>query len=695
MPLLFSLLFNDFSAWLLIPCLLGGFALAWLFYQKSNIERKNLKISLLILRAVLLSLLAFLLLSPFLKLTQNHLEKPIIIIAQDASSSVAQAAAPGFDSVKYHQDLEALSRKLGRDAEVKVFHFGDGVASGFDFKQDARQTDFSQLFQEVKNQFANRNIGAMILSSDGIMNRGANPINDLAQQAFPIYTIALGDTIPKKDLILAHVNYNNLVYLGNEHQLEITVSANKAKGISSRLTVKTNDGQTQNQAFTVNTDDFSKVFTINLEARKKGVQKIEIGIEPVKDELSTQNNHQTIFLNVLDGREKVLIVADAPHPDIAALKEAIENNKNYEVKLAFPDQLPTSVQDFGLVIFHNLPSAAHPIRDFLSKTQQKSRWFIVGTQTLGSALNQNQNLLNINTPNSATQDYSPQLNPSFYAFSLSDAAQSGLQNLAPLTAPFGNYSFKNSGVVLFNQKVGNVNTSAPLLSFGDDSGVKTAILTGEGIWRWRLEDFAKNNNHDAVDELISKTVQYLNAKDDKRKFRVYPAKDRFAENEHVILNAELYNDAYELNNAPDVTIDLQGKSGKKYSFLFSRLGNSYQLDAGFLPSDEYSFIAKTSLGKNNYTAAGDFLVEEIHAEAMQTTANHQFLYHLSKQSGGQMVMPNQINSLENLILRNEKFKTISYEENSYESLINLKWVFAILMLLLSLEWFLRKRNGAI
>lgn len=695
MPLLFSLLFNDWSASWMLPCIVFGFALAWLFYQKSEIEDKRLRLLLLISRGVLLSLLTFLLLSPFIKTSQKRLEKPIIIIAQDASSSIAQSTSPGFDSVKYHQDLKVLAKQLEKNAEVKVLHFGDEVNAGFDFKQDARQTDFSQLFNEVKNQFANRNIGAMILSSDGIMNRGANPINDLSQQTYPIYSIALGDTIPKKDLILAHVNYNNLVYLGNEHQLEITISANKAKGVSSRLTVKTNDGQTQTQAFKIDADDFQKTFTINLEARKKGVQKIEIGVEPVKDEISTQNNHQTVFVNVLDGREKVLIVADAPHPDIAALKEAIENNKNYEVKLAFPDQIPESVQDDGLIIFHNLPSVAHPISNFLAKTRQKSRWFIVGTQTLGSSLNQDQNLLNINIPNGATQDYSPQLNPNFYAFSLSDAAKNGLQNLAPLTAPFGNYSFKNAGIVLFNQKIGNVDTSAPMLSFGDDSGVKTAILTGEGIWRWRLEDFAKNNNHDAVDELISKTVQYLNAKDDKRKFRVYPAKDRFAENEHVILNAELYNDAYELNNQPDVSIDLQGKSGKKYSFLFSRVGNSYQLDAGFLPSDEYSFSAKASLGKNNYTASGDFLVEEIHAEAMQTTANHQFLYNLSKQSGGQMVMPNQINSLKNMIPKNEKFKTISYEENSYESLINLKWVFVILMILLSLEWFLRKRNGAI
>jgi hypothetical protein len=270
-----------------------------------------------------------------------------------------------------------------------------------------------------------------------------------------------------------------------------------------------------------------------------------------------------------------------------------------------------------------------------------------------------------------------------------------LQNLAPLVAPFGNYSLKSAGIVLFNQKVGNVATPAPLLSFGDDRGAKIAILTGEGIWRWRLEDFAKNDNHDAVDELISKSVQYLNAKDDQRKFRVYPTKDRFAENEHIILNAELYNDAYELNNQPDVSIDIQSKSGKKYSYLFSRVGQSYQLDAGFLPSDEYSFSAKAVLGKNSYAAKGEFLIEELNAELMQTTANHQLLYNMALQSGGKMVMPDQINSLKDLIPKNEKVKTISYEEHSYENIINLKWIFVILMLLLSVEWFLRKRNGAI
>jgi hypothetical protein len=695
MPLLFSLLFNDLSAWWLIPCLFLGFGLAFIFYQKSTLADKNLKWSLFSLRGILISLLAFLLLSPLVKLTQKQLEKPLIIIAQDASASIKNATHDPFDSVAYHRDLENLAKSLGDNIEVKVLNFGDEVKEGFDFKQTEKQTDFSALLHYIQEQYGDRNIGALILSSDGIINRGANPVNQISQIKYPIYSIALGDTIPKRDLILAQVNYNNLVYLGNDHQLEIEIQANKANGTKSQWVVKTNDGQTQAQYFTVNGDEWQQKFNIHLEARKKGIQKIEVQVVPVKNEFSIQNNRQTIFVNVLDGREKVLILADAPHPDIAALKEAIENNKNYEVKVAFADDLPTNFQDYGLIVFHSLPSINHPITSFLSQTRQKSRWFIVGTNTNISALSQIQGLLNINVSGNAMQDYLSQLHKDFYAFSLSDEAKERLQNLAPLVAPFGNYSLKSAGIVLFNQKVGNVATPAPLLSFGDDRGAKIAILTGEGIWRWRLEDFAKNDNHDAVDELISKSVQYLNAKDDQRKFRVYPTKDRFAENEHIILNAELYNDAYELNNQPDVSIDIQSKSGKKYSYLFSRVGQSYQLDAGFLPSDEYSFSAKAVLGKNSYAAKGEFLIEELNAELMQTTANHQLLYNMAIQSGGKMVMPDQINSLKDLIPKNEKVKTISYEEHSYENIINLKWIFVILMLLLSVEWFLRKRNGAI
>jgi hypothetical protein len=694
MPLLFSLLFNDLSAWFIIPCLLLGFGFAWLLYQKSSLENKNLRYILFAARFFIVSILSFLLLSPLLKSIKQRLEKPLIIIAQDASSSITFAEDKNFDSLKYHQDFKKLASDLSESYEVKTLNFGDGVNNDFNFKQNQKQTDFSQLFNYIKEQYPNQNIGALIFASDGIYNRGSNPISDVKKALFPVYTISLGDTIPKKDLIVSPINYNNLVYLGNDHEIEIPVSAFMAKGLNSTLKIMSNDGQSKNITINIDKDNWNKTFKINLETKKKGIQKIVIQATAIKDELTTENNTQTIFVEVLDGKEKILILADAPHPDISAIKQAIESNKNYEVKVAFADNLPKDIKDYGLIVFHNLPSINHPINQVFDQISQKSKWFIIGSQTNTSALSQKQNLLNV-SGNNASQDYLASLNQEFTAFSLTEESKKYLNTLAPLSAPYGNYSLKNAGLVLFNQQIGNIITNAPLLAFGNDGGIKTAILTGEGIWRWRLEDYEKNNNHIAFDELISKSVQYLSAKDDQRKFRVYATKNSFADNEQVILNAELYDDAYNLNNQPDVSIDLRSKSGKKYSFQFSKIGKSYQLNAGFLPADEYTFEAKTKLGRNQFSANGQFLVEQLNVELMQTTANHQLLYNMANASGGQMVESKNLLSLVDLIPKNEKVKTISYEEKSYSALINLKWIFVLIMLLLSIEWFLRKRNGAI
>jgi hypothetical protein len=221
------------------------------------------------------------------------------------------------------------------------------------------------------------------------------------------------------------------------------------------------------------------------------------------------------------------------------------------------------------------------------------------------------------------------------------------------------------------------------------------VLTGEGLWRWQLAEYREFGNHHAVEELLSQTVQYLTANANRQRFRVYASKNVFDEGENVLLNAELYNDALELINAPDVKINLKSQAGKNYSFLFTRSGQSYQLNAGTLPVGEYIYTATTSNGKQAFTANGQLTVKQLNLETRQSTANHQLLRTIATQSGGQMLLPSQINKLADLIRKNENIKTVVYEDKRYSDLIDVKWVFVLILLLLSAEWFLRKREGEI
>jgi hypothetical protein len=65
------------------------------------------------------------------------------------------------------------------------------------------------------------------------------------------------------------------------------------------------------------------------------------------------------------------------------------------------------------------------------------------------------------------------------------------------------------------------------------------------------------------------------------------------------------------------------------------------------------------------------------------------------QSGGQLFYKNQLAELEKAIEQNENIKPVIYKQNEVKELLNLKWIFFVILGLLSLEWFIRKWNGFI
>lgn len=696
MPLLFQLQFSINTFFWLLSCIALGIGYAFLLYGVPSRAEGSTRRILFGLRAVLVAFLAFLLFAPEIKIAKTILEKPVIILAQDNSASIGISEPRNFNSEKYAADLMALNDKLSADYEVKTFSFGNDIKTGLSFNYDNKLTDIDALFKMVNDQFAVKNIGAVIVATDGIYNHGGNPLYESQNLKAPLYTIALGDTIPKRDLLIANVNYNNIVYLDNQFQIEITVEAYQSTGASTVLTVSDRAGRIFSKPLTINSGEYRVTVPVTILASKKGPQKYTISLAPIPSELSKANNTQTIFVDVVDGKQKVLIVANSPNPDLTALKQSIETNKNYEVKIDLIDDFKNEdLSQAGLVIMHQLPSITNKADNLLKAAAGKPVWFILGAQSNISYFSSIQNGLNIVAAGTNSQEALAVVKNDFYGFTLTDNTKNRLQGFAPLTTMFGNYAPKGPASVLLSQKIGRVETDKPLLLFADEPDRKIGVLAGEGIWKWRLEDFLENENHEAVDELLVKTVQYLSSRNDKRKFRVYPARSTFDENEHVILNAELYNDSYELVNTPDVQVVLKGSNQKNYTFQFSRTNSAYTLDAGLLPSGEYSFTATTQLGKDKPTATGQFVINQQQAELQQTTANHQLLYSMSKQNGGKLVYPDELSSLADLIHANETIKTVSYEERRYEDMINIKLIFFILLGLISVEWFTRKRTGEV
>jgi hypothetical protein len=689
------------APFLLLCALLGlGYA-ALLYYRDTTFREQNPRLSLWLgaLRWLVVTLLSAMLLSPVLKSLLTETKKPVVVLAQDQSQSVG-AALQGDARAQYQQQWQTLRSALGDDYEVHELSFGDEVREGVDFSFPDKVTNLSELMRSVYDLYGGQNLGAIVLSSDGIYNEGSNPAYTDAQLSAPVYTVALGDTTPKRDLLIKRVFHNKIAYLGDKFTIQIDVAATNAAGAGTALTVSKVDGDQvralQTIPLSIGGNDFFTTREVEIEATQPGVAQYLISVGRIAGEASTANNAREIFVDVLDARQKILLLANAPHPDLSSLKQSLEANRNYQVFVAYIGESGLDVSKFDFVVLHNLPSEGNDIASLLENLNAKRvpRLFIAGLQTGYAALNRAQNLVSMQITARQTDDVQGKVEPRFTAFTIDPRTAQELPKFNPVTSAFGNFAASPGAQVLLWKRIGRIDTDQPLLAVGETNGIRTGIFLAENLWKWRLFDYLQHQNHEVFDEVFGKTVQYLTLKEDKRKFRVTLAQNIFNENESVVFGAELYNESYELVNEPDVAMAVRNRDGKEYNFTFTKTGNAYTLNAGILPVGNYTFRASTTFNGQTLTYDGRFSVRPIELELFETTANHAVLRQLSTAFGGEMVYAADMASIADKIRNNQTVKPVIYSTTKTNPLINLKWIFVLLATLLAVEWFLRRYFGA-
>ena len=187
-------------------------------------------------------------------------------------------------------------------------------------------------------------------------------------------------------------------------------------------------------------------------------------------------------------------------------------------------------------------------------------------------------------------------------------------------------------------------------------------------------------------------VQYISIKEDKSNFRINHKK-KFLENEEVLLDAELYNDSYELFNKSEVSFKLSNEKGKVFNYLFEPINDRYHLNAGFLVPGTYSYVAKTTVGSKQLEKKGKFVVEEMNLEGISTKADVFVMKQLASSTGGDFYFVNETSKMINTILAREDIKPVEHSSVELKELIHQKWLFFLIIVLLSVEWVVRKRYG--
>ncbi|MEM6396457.1 MAG: vWA domain-containing protein [Bacteroidota bacterium] len=690
-----------FPAWYLLLCALAGLGVALLLYYRSNTfaEQPSWRSLLMgILRWLGFSLIAALLLSPLLRYLQTDEQEPVVVLLQDVSESVGLST----DTTTYRQLFSDFRRSISQDYRVVSYTFADRIEESEDLTFDQKRTNLSEALDEISDLYANQNVGAVILATDGIYNEGANPVYRPIQLQAPIYTIGLGDTTRRRDLLIKQVYHNRIAYLNDAFSIQIDLAARNAAGSRTRLSVsrvgETGRQELHTENIEIDDNDFFNTREVIIEADRAGVQRYRISLSGIGDEVSTSNNSRDIFVDVLDARQKILLLASAPHPDLSAMKQALLGGNNNEVEVVYAEAFDGTATDYDLVVLHQLPNARFPLNGLIGQANQAAQpiWFVAGANSDYNILGRSQSLLSVSPNVNTANEVSPLVSTDFSLFNISDELRRSLSQFPPVETAFGEFQAGPGANTLLRQRIGRVDTEYPLLVVGEEQGARRAVLAGTGIWRWRLFDYLENEDHLRFDELISQVTQYLSVTDDKRRFRVNQPTNLFDENEPITFDAELYNANYELVNEPDVTITVSrtGEGGSDYNYTFSRVGNAYRLDAGILPAGNYRYRAEVNTGTEALDYNGQFSIRPVEVERYALEADHGMLRLLSERYGGDFLLPNALPELPQQLEARGTVKPVQYSTVTTRSVVNLKWIFFLLLGILTGEWVLRRYFGA-
>ena len=682
--------------WFVLLCLLVGAAYAAILYYKSKdserfVEYKWVQILLPILRFLLGSLLAFLLLGPMLKYAGFITQKPIIAVVVDDSKSMIQSGETLETISKQVADLQT---KLSEKYQVDLISYSNvpQFTTVDKFTATGSETNISQALRYANEQYVNQNLGGVVLLTDGIYNGGSNPSFVAENYKVPIYTIGVGDTTVYADIGVNNVSHNSLAYLGNEFPLRIEVKATKLAGKQANMQVLLNGSTILQKSICIDKENFFYEADVVAKAQKLGQNKVEVRLTNFDNEKNKGNNAYTLYVDVIDGKKKVAIWAEAPHPDLGMLSAAVNTNENYEAAISLKSYEVSS--DIDLVILHNWFATQAQLNLYEKlKSSGIPVLLIVGDDFNSRIFNSASQDIKFSASGRGTNAALPLVNGRFEYFELEADLAQNIKKWPPLKAAFGKYKGYQPSDILLYQQIGSVTTQEPLILLNASNKSRLGIVAGTGLWQWRLVDFEKNETHEGVNSLVTKMVQYLAVKEDKKLLKVYPSAKQYGVGEDVTLLGELYNQSLDPISGQEININLKDADGKVYKHTMSASVSQYRLVLQNLEAGAYLYEAKATVGGVSLVDKGYFTIVGQQKELVNLTADFNMLRGLSSATGGQFVSLTGAEVLGNNLLENESLKSVIAEENKLEDLIKFQWIFWLLLSLLSLEWFVRKWAG--
>jgi len=668
-------------------------------------------------RAVLsLVVLAGRLAEPVIRFIERQTGDPVIAVLLDDTQSMRIS---GPDSLGALEDfMERAAPAAPEGATVRFYPFAGTLhgalpPGGRALEYPGQSTNLSGVFTEISKRAREDNIRAVVLASDGNYNEGRNPLNEIERLALPVFTVGVGDTVRRKDILIDRVFANTLVYAGSSVPVEVYL---RAFGYDNRRVEMTlSEGR---ETVGKNTIDLSGEKTeypvrFSIPAGSEGMHKYVVSVGGLPGELTRENNVQTFFIRVLKSKIRVVMFAGAPSPDVSALRQAVATDPQLEVRDfvqkspgSFIGGAPTGgvIDSADCLVFVNFPSSltsAQTIAKLASVMEQgrKPLLYVHGKAVDTRKLRAFDARLpfSVSAPNRAEDLVFPSVPDRMKSSALVSTENGNMtpeswKRLPPIYKMRSTFTAKPGSEILAFAKIQTVTLAEPLVVTRNVRGLKSFAVTGHSVYRWRLMAQGSGPTENFFTAMVSNTVRWLTTRENEKPVKVDPLKEIFTTADPVGFRAEVYDEQLRPVENAEVNVQFTGPSGTRTVRLESLGNGGYEGASQATPGGDYTYRATAKLGDRDLgTDNGRFAVGPVNVEFLVTTMNRPLLEQLAEQSGGKFYTLDHSDSLWNDITLHADLIPVEKVRRREIELWNWPVLGVLLVLLLAVEWFIRKR----
>jgi hypothetical protein len=693
---------------------------AWFYRFTVPPISKQLKTVLITLRTLSILLLFLLLGDPLLSLFMHSTEDPVVAILVDNSKSMSIHDRSGDRKQVLIKTLLSSPISNLRSIGTPKYILFDAASTPIpsfspeSVKANGDGTDIGTALSRLKDATSAQNIQAAVMLTDGEFTVGTSPLYEAQELGLPVFTVGIGDSSEQKDLQIRRVLANDITYLGNRVPVNATVRSTGFNGERVEVTVQQGGTILDRKVLVLEQGTREYDVPLSFVPAKEGMQKFTVAVSKLPGELTENNNTMSFFTKVLKSKMKVLLVAGSPGQDVAFIRRALEGDKNVDLKSFIEEKNggfydnPLTAQAIGdadclvLIDYPNEATSAASlalIREAV--TGSKPLLFVLSRTEDFTKLQALETALPFTIGETSTNEYQvfvaiPDAENENPILKLSLGTVDAWSKLAPIFRIQAQFRAKPESEVLGTARLQTITTTDPVLLSRNVNGKKSFAVLAYGLWRWKMYGDPGSGTENLLDEFLSNTVRWLTTREDDRRFRAQPVKSMFSGQDPIEFAGQLYDENYK--PVDDATVQVTITKGKQTNdIVLNALGNGqYDGSLDRLGEGDYSFAARAQQdGKTIGEDKGTFSVGGLNVEFLDTRMNKLLLQQIAARTGGKYYDVNSLETLPKDIASLPNFKPRELTRTREIELWNLQWTLTLIVLLLALEWFLRKRSGMI